>query len=110
MKKGQTRGPLLENILIDVARHFKKPVIRIKGKDTHAEFVICRRMYCYVAWKITNATLVEIGDVIGQHHSSVIHLKDTASFWVKKGNHAFIDDWLDYLKNTELWGAYEKIR
>jgi chromosomal replication initiation ATPase DnaA len=62
VKKGQTRGPLLENILADVARHYKTSSSILKEKDTHADIVVCRRLYCYIAWKITNATLVEIGN------------------------------------------------
>jgi chromosomal replication initiation ATPase DnaA len=110
VKQGQTKWPLLENILIDVARYFKKPVTILKESDSHAELVLPRRIYCYVAWSITNATLHEIGAVIGKKHSSVSHLRDTAAYWIKTGQHEFVDEWLDYLKDTNLWGAYEKIR
>lgn len=109
-KKGQTRGPLLENIISDIARHFKTSNALIKDKDMFGVHVLCRKLYCYVAYKLTNATLREIGAVISKDHSTVIHHRDNVSYWIKKGDPKFIDEWLDYLEDTQLWGAYEKIR
>ena len=110
VKRGQTKGPLLENILIDVAGFYKKSIADIKSKDAHADLVSCRRLYCYIAWQITNATLKEIGAVICREHSNVLHHKNTSAYWVKTGQHEFVDDWFDYLEYTSLWGKYEKIR
>lgn len=110
VRKGQTIGPLLENILVDVARHYKTKASLLKEKDSHADLVVCRRLYCYIAWKITNATLREIGAVISKEHSSVSYLIKKADYWVRNGQHEFIDDWFDWLEGTALWGQYEKIR
>lgn len=109
-KQGQTRGPLLENIIIDIARHYKTTPTLIRDNTMNGVHAVCRKMYCYIAWKITNATLREIGAVIDKHHSTVIHHKNKVSYWIRMGNHEFIDQWLEYLQGTQLWGQYEQIR
>lgn len=110
VKNGQTRGPLLENIIADIARHYKTSPALIKDKEKYGIHALCRQLYCYIAYKITNATLKEIGTIIGKDHSTVIHHRDKAAYWIAKGDHAFIDEWFDYLEGTKLWGQYEKIR
>jgi hypothetical protein len=107
--QGQTVGPHLMEILEDVARHFKKSPTSIATINDYDEYFICRCLYCYIACRLTNATLKQIGALINKDHSMVIHYRDKMNFWINKGDPKWIDSWFDWLEGTELWGKYEKI-
>lgn len=111
-KKAQTRGPHLMSILEDICLFYGKSSHEVISKttDKNGRYVVIRRLYCYVAWKITNAPLKDIGAIIDKGHDNVIFHRDTVDNWIKKGRTHWIDEWLDWLKWTTLWGQYEKIR
>lgn len=106
-RKKQTKGPELEEILADVARHFKKDVGEIKKKCMRHDLVLCRRIYCYVACAITNATLDKIGAVVGKDYTNVRFHRDEAAERIKDKNPAIIFDWFDYTNGSELWKQYK---
>lgn len=111
-KKAQTRGPHLMSILEDISLFYNKSACSVieKSDNTSNEYVIIKRLYCYVACKVTNAPLRDIGALLGKDHSFVIQHRDMVDRWIKTGQTKWIDEWLDWLKWTTLWGAYEKIR
>jgi chromosomal replication initiation ATPase DnaA len=108
-RKKKHKGPPLREVLCDISRHYDIPIadiIRVNDKNSH---VVCRALYCYISYKLTNATLIEIGSEIGRDHSMVIFYRDKVKYWMKSGD-PFVDEWFDWLEGTELWGKYEKIR
>lgn len=109
-KQGQTRGPHLRVILDDVARHFKVASWDALIQTSGREILLTRSIYCYVAWKLTNATLREIGALIGVDHAAVSFHRNKIQYWINKGDPKWIDEWFDYLEDTEMWGINEKIR
>lgn len=111
-RKAQTKGPHLMVILEDISRFYKKTghAVIMNCDNTTDEYVICRRLYCYVAWRLTNASLQDIGYLIGRDHTNVMYHRDTVADWIKNGQTKWIDEWLDWLEATKLWGKSEKIR
>lgn len=111
-KKAQTRGPHLMNILEDICLFYNKSAYNVieKSDNTSNEYVIIKRLYCYVAWKITNAPLKDIGALFSKDHTFVISHRDMVTKWINQGQTKWVDEWLDWLQWTTLWGAHEKIR
>lgn len=111
-KKAQTQGPHLMSILEDICLFYKKTAYSVidKSDDKSSEYVIIKRLYCYVAYKLTNAPLKDIGALWGKDHSFVITHRDIVVSWIKNGQTKWIDEWFDWLEWTTLWGAYEKLR
>lgn len=111
-KKAQTRGPHLMSILEDICTYYgKSPHAIIEEiNNTTNEYTIIRRLYCYVAWKITNAPLKDIGALLERDHSYVISHRDIVEGWIKNGRTPWIDEWLDWLEWTTIWGMHEKLR
>lgn len=107
-RRGQTTGPHLMEILEDISKHLSKPINLIIETPDKDEYFVCRCLYCYVACKLTNATLKQIGDIINKDHSMVIYYRDRFAYWVKTGDPKWIDTWFDWLERTEIWGKYEK--
>lgn len=104
-KKGQTRGPKLEDILKDVANVFKQEIDLIKGDDRHYELVVCRRIYSYVCRKLTNAPLRQIGALINRDHSNVSFHSSNVKHWIKNNDPLFMDEWMDYIEASVLWDS-----
>lgn len=108
--QGQTVGPHLMEILQDVAHFFKKSPDGIAAINDYDEYFLCRCLYSYTAYKLTNATLAQIGALINKDYSMVIYYRKKVEYWIKTGDIKWIDYWFDWLEGTELWGKYEKVR
>lgn len=106
-KKGQTRGPKLEDILEDVVSVFKQPMDKIKSEDMHAEYVVCRRIYAYVSRELTNAPLRVIGALINKDHSNIHFHHDKVKHWLKVKDPLWMDDWFDFIEASEIWKQHE---
>jgi hypothetical protein len=65
--------PTSETILTEVCRLTATEPDDIKSKSRKQDTVIVRQMYCYVARKLTGATMEEIGNVINRNHATVTH-------------------------------------
>ena len=46
---------------------------KIVGKDRFKNIMFARHLYCHFAKEKTNATLIQIGNSINRHHSTVIN-------------------------------------
>lgn len=108
--RGQTKGPHLMEILEDVGRHFDKSPTDIATINDYEEYLVCKCLYSYTAYKLTNATLAQIGALINKDHSMIIYYRNKVQYWIKVGDPKWIDYWFDWLEGTELWGKWEKVR
>lgn len=61
------------NILKSVSEVTGVPAEKIQGKERYKKTMEARHLFCYFAKQKTNATLVQIGNMINRHHSTVIN-------------------------------------
>jgi chromosomal replication initiation ATPase DnaA len=109
--KCQTKGPELEEILADVARHYKVDIELISKKYMRSDLVLCRRLYFYLAYKLTDAPLTVIGALVGKDHTNVSFHKDAVIEILKDGRDKWMDEWVCYLEDApNVWTENEKIR
>jgi chromosomal replication initiator protein len=62
-----------ENIIRVVCEHFDYTVDQLKEQDRHRPFVFARNCLTYFLFKYTRMSKVEIGKLLGKHHTSIIH-------------------------------------
>lgn len=102
MNKKENSMPSLMDILKEVCGIFNHDIDKVTAKDRHKDFVTCRKIYCFVAYKITAKTLSEIGRLINSRdHTTVLHCVRTAKGLFESGDEDFIKAWNHYLKNTK---------
>ena len=62
-----------ENILEVISEITEIKKSDILGEKRHKKIVYARHLYCHFAKEKTNATLMQIGNSINRHHSTVIN-------------------------------------
>lgn len=107
--KKQTRGPSLDSIMNDVAGIFNETPELVKSKSKKKEHIIPRRIYCYVACLLTNASLVEISDLLSScDHSDVCYHRQKVIDFKKVNDFDFREQWEQYTSNSKIWNDYIK--
>ena len=95
-----------ENILEVISEITEVKKSDILGEKRHKKIVFARHLYCHFAKEKTKATLMQIGNSINRHHSTVINSLKLISDMV------FIDDELTkfYLNkiNTTILTKFEQ--
>ena len=60
-------------ILMEVCNYYDRPVEHLKGPSRLKQIVKPRHLYMYLATRMTECSLSEIGALINRDHSSVSH-------------------------------------
>jgi chromosomal replication initiation ATPase DnaA len=63
----------LDICLEEVSKYYKVPQSIIKGKARHKEIIRARSMFFYLGTKHTLKTIVQVGQWVNRHHSTVLH-------------------------------------
>jgi chromosomal replication initiator protein len=72
--KTEAQSLSIESIQKALASHFNLKISDLKGKRKTKQIVFARQIAMYLARKLTNSSLVEIGDRFGRRdHSTVLH-------------------------------------
>ena len=103
----QKVGPPLVDILIDICEVFGQPFERMSIPGRREEIIRCKRIYCYISCLITDASLLSIGKLINNDHTTVLHHRAIVMGWQKTRDSKFEDDWDDYVNNSKIWAQYK---
>lgn len=58
-------------------------VFDVKGKRRFTKLITARREFCYIARRITNKSLAEIGGEINRDHATALHHVRKSENWLK---------------------------
>lgn len=78
---------------------------QVRGKRRFRELVLPRQIYAYIGVK-KGYTLSEVGRVIGQDHTTVIHSRDTITNYIKVKDYLCMD-FIDRLTKKYSFGIDE---
>lgn len=73
----------LNKILIATCKVNEVNPFDVKGKRRFINLVTARREYCYLAWKLTEKSLWEIGAEINKDHTTVLYHRNIVLNWFK---------------------------
>lgn len=106
----QTYGPPLTDILNEICEIFKLPASMITSPCRKYEVMCCKRIFCFVSCVLTDATLFQIGGIINNDHTTVLHHRHKVTCWKSTNDPKFSDEWFEYTKNSKIWAKYENER
>lgn len=106
-KRHQVGGPALEEILQDVCDVFGQPIEKMTMPGKKEEVVMCKRIYCYVATLLTDATFKVIGVLINKDHTTVMHHRASVIDWKSVNDSIFMKTWKKYTGNSKIWYEFE---
>jgi chromosomal replication initiation ATPase DnaA len=92
----------LDEILAEVCAILDVPPSDIKGRSRDESITDARRLFCYVAYKISHKSLKQIGKYLERDHTSILYLRDTAKTFIKSRDDHFMPLWNTYLAKTKL--------
>lgn len=107
-KHEQTYGPKLIDILNDVLDAFNVSVEMVKGTCRKGDYVKCRKIFIHVAVELTDATLNDIGSILGLDHTTCIFHRDTTKGFLDIGDPKFMREWSVYINRSKIWNEYNK--
>lgn len=90
------------NILKSVSEVTGIPAEKIQGMERFKKTMEARHLFCYFAKQKTNATLLQIGNMINRHHSTVINSLQLISDMIDIGDEQTINSIQkidDYIRN-----------
>ncbi len=109
LKRGLAQ-PSLNDILEDICKCFNQPPEMVKSSSRKRKYVICRRIYCYVASVITYYNCSRIAEYINRDHSSFIYQEERVISWFKLNDPLFMDEWYDYIESSSIWNKYYEMQ
>lgn len=63
----------LDEVLMTICHSLRMEKKEVCERRRKREKIIARQLFCYISYKVTSATLKQIGDVFGYDHTTVIH-------------------------------------
>ncbi len=101
-----TKEPSLNEILVDVCCAFGQSAEDIKSPRQFNDYVICRRIYTYVAHVLTNESITEIASLINRDHSSCLTLLKQSFDCFEINDPSFTGEWGAYISKSIIWWDY----
>lgn len=94
----------LEVLLTDVCVALGMPLHEVVGKNRKREVVICRHIFCYVAYLKTPNSLKTIGELLGNRdHTTVINAREVVKDLMQTEDEKFMAAWNRYLERSTLF-------
>lgn len=94
----------LDEILAEICEIFRVNIVDAKRQCRLRTLVRARKIFCYVAYKLTPSTLREIGEALGgQNHTTVLYNKEDVAGKLKVKDPDFLKYWNRYLCLTKLF-------
>lgn len=94
----------LDNIFADICTVFEVAVEKCKTRTRFTEYIICRKIFCYVAKKKTGFSYKQIAEFIGgRDHTTAIHHTRKVEGFLKVKDPDFLADWKRFLENSSLF-------
>lgn len=99
----------LEEILSDVCDAMGQPIAKVKSRDRHKEYTICRQIYSYVSRIHTKYSLSQMSKVVGyEDHTTIIANDKKVKAYLRLNDPSFIDHWEKYTENSNIWNRLYK--
>jgi len=96
--------PSLEDIFNDCCLTLGYSPSLIKGRRGIREYVMVRRIFCYVAVKLTGHTQQRIAETVGsKDHATVINHIEKIKDHIDSKDELFMDNWTLYMAKSKIW-------
>lgn len=98
------RDYTLEEILVDVCEAMDQPIDKVKSRNRHKEYTVCRQIYSYIARIHTKESLSRMSKVVGYgDHTTIISNDKKVKAFIRLNDPSFRDHWDKYTENSKIW-------